>query len=60
MKNSNHNHSFSLADAHSMLRKMTMTSEIKSEISRQLIVQIASSQILSSLRVEDSITEFDD
>ncbi len=43
-----------------MLRKMTMTSEIKSEISRQLIVQIASSQILSSLRVEDSITEFDD
>ncbi len=36
-----------------------MTSEIKSEIFRQLTVQIAPSQILSSLRVVDSITEVD-
>jgi hypothetical protein len=38
MKNSNYNHSFNLADAHSILRKMTMTFEVKNEIFRQLIV----------------------
>ncbi len=34
-----------------------MTSKIKSEISRQLIVQIASSKVLSNLRVFDLIID---
>lgn len=51
-----HNHGSTLAGAHPALRKMTMTSEIKSEISRALTVQTASSKILSSLRIPDLIT----
>jgi hypothetical protein len=57
--NSRHNHFFSLVDAHLVLRKMTMTFEIKNEISRQLIVQIASSQIISSLRIINFILDWD-
>ncbi len=51
IRNSEHNHAFSVVDAHSALRKMIMTSKIRSEIFRQLIVQIALSKILSSLRL---------
>jgi hypothetical protein len=58
--NSRHNHFFSLVDAHFVLRKMTMTFEIKNEIFRQLIVQIASSQIISNLRITDSIIDWND
>jgi hypothetical protein len=57
--NSKHNHFFSLVDAHFVLRKMTMTFEVKNEISCQLIVQIASSQIISSLRIIDFIIDWD-
>ncbi len=51
IRNFEHNHAFSVVDAHSALRKMIMTSKIRSEIFRQLIVQIALSKILFSLRL---------
>jgi hypothetical protein len=51
VRNFEHNHAFSIVDAHSALRKMIMTSKIKNEIFRQLIVQIALSKILFSLRL---------
>jgi hypothetical protein len=62
MITSTHNHAVTLADAHSALRKLTMTTKIKSEISRVLTVQTASSKILFSLRVADLMTSvnFDD
>ncbi len=51
IRNFEHNHVFSVIDVHSALRKMIMTSKIKSEIFRQFIVQIAFSKILFSLRL---------
>jgi hypothetical protein len=54
-----HNYSFTLAEAHSSLRKIAMISKIKSEISRQLKVQVSTSKILSSLRIPDLIIEVD-
>jgi hypothetical protein len=51
IKNSKHNHAFIIVDAHSVLRRMTMTREIKNEIFKQMIVQITSREILSSLRL---------
>lgn len=62
MITSTHNHAATLTDAHSALRKLAMTSKVKSEVSRALIVQTASSKILFSLRVADSMIEvsFDD
>ncbi len=51
IRNFEHNHAFSVVDVHSALRKMIMTSKIKSRIFRQLIVQIAFSKILFSLRL---------
>jgi hypothetical protein len=55
MINDQHNHSFILADAHSVQRKIALTSEIRNDIARQLRVQTKSSQILSSLRIFDLI-----
>ena len=59
---STHNHASTLAGAHPALRKLAMTKEVKSEISRALIVQTAPFKILSSLRVADPTTgiNFDD
>ena len=51
--NEEHNHSSSLAGAHPVHRRMAMTAEVKSEISRQLTVQVAPSKVLSSLRIPD-------
>lgn len=51
-----HNHTATLAGAHPTLRKMTMTTEVKSEISRALTVQTAPSKILSSLRIFDPVS----
>ncbi len=51
IRNFEHNHAFSIVDAHSALRKMIMTSKVRSEIFRQLIVQPASFKILFSLRL---------
>jgi alcohol dehydrogenase class IV len=52
-----HNHSAILVEAHSVHRKLVMINEIKSEIFKALTVQIRSSQVLSSLRISDSVTE---
>jgi hypothetical protein len=54
-----HNHFFTFVEAHSSLRKIAMISKIKSEISRQLKVQVSTSKILSSLRILDLIIEVD-
>ncbi len=51
MKNEEHNHASSISDAHSVLRRMTMTREIKSEIRRQLIVQTMSEKIIFFIRL---------
>jgi hypothetical protein len=56
---SNHNHSSTLAEAHSALRKIAMTSKIKSEISRQLTVQVFASKVLSGIRIPNSIIDVD-
>jgi hypothetical protein len=53
IKNSKHNHAFSVAESHSVLRRMTMTDEIKNNVSRQLIVRTASSRVLSTLRLDE-------
>ncbi len=57
-----HNHEASLAKAHSVLRRLTMISEMRNDISRQLIVQMTSTKILSSLQISNFTTEinFDD
>ncbi len=54
--NSQHNHASTLVDAHSVHRRMILIVEIKSDINRQLTVQIASAQMLFSLRISDSAT----
>jgi hypothetical protein len=53
MINFDHSHESSAADAHSVLRRMTM-SKIKNEMTRQLIIQTASSKVLSVIRLDDS------
>jgi hypothetical protein len=53
----NHNHFFTFVDAHSILRKMIIISEIKNDISRQLNVQISSAKVLFALRIFDSVNE---
>jgi hypothetical protein len=40
IKNEDHNHASSIVDAYSVLRRMTMTREIKIEIKRQLTIQM--------------------
>jgi hypothetical protein len=55
MINDQHNHSFILDDFHSVQRKITLTAEIRNNVSRQLQVQTKSSQILSSLQIFDFI-----
>jgi hypothetical protein len=55
MINDQHNHSFTLVDAHSVQRKIALTSEIRNDIAKQLRVQTKSFQILSSLRIFDLI-----
>lgn len=58
--NGAHNHEFSLAGAHSVLRRIAMTDEIKSEIARALIIQTASAKIISGLRIADPTTGMND
>ncbi len=55
MINLRHNHSANLVDAHSVLRRFVMIAKTKSEIFRQVTVQIALSQILFNLKIFDSI-----
>jgi hypothetical protein len=52
-----HNHDFNFVDSHFILRKLIMTSEIKSQISRQIAVQITSFKIIFSLRIFDSVAK---
>jgi hypothetical protein len=51
---SEHNHVSIIVDAHSVHRRNVLTDEIKSEISRQLTVQVISKKMISSLRIQDS------
>ncbi len=55
--NERHNHSAILVDAHSAHRKIVMNEKMKSEIFKTLTVQIRLSQIISALRVLDSVTD---
>ncbi len=52
-----------MIEAHSVLRRMTMTREIKSEIQRQLTIQIVFFKIIFFVRLstisEDSADNFD-
>ncbi len=57
VKNLQHNHAFIIVDAHSVLKRMTMTREIKNEIFRQMIVQITSREILFNLRLSYAANE---
>lgn len=50
------NHTTTLTSAHLTLRKMAMITEVKSEISQALTMQIAPSKILSSLRIFDPVS----
>ncbi len=49
IKNEKHIHVSSIIDAHSALRRMTMTREMKIEIKRQLIVQIIVSREMKEI-----------
>jgi hypothetical protein len=53
--NERHNYSAIFVDVYSAHRKLAMNDEVKSEIFKTLIVQIKSSQIVSALRVFDSM-----
>jgi hypothetical protein len=55
--NFNHNHSFSLVEAHSIHRKIAMK-EIQNEINRQLRVQITSVKILINFRIIDLVIDY--
>jgi hypothetical protein len=57
--NSTHIHFFSLIDAYFVLRRLVMTKKIKSDISRQLIIQIALSQMFLTLRIANFIIDID-
>jgi hypothetical protein len=54
MIKSKHNHDSTIVDAYSVHRRNVLTDEIKSEISRQLTVQVISEKMISSLRIQDS------
>ncbi len=56
MINDRHNHSFTFVEAHSVQRRIAMNVDVKSDVSRQLRIQTISSQIISSLRIENLIT----
>jgi hypothetical protein len=64
MINLAHNYQLILAESHAVLRKITIIKEIKKNVSRQVIVQIASFKILFILRVDsnavNSLTKFRD
>jgi hypothetical protein len=57
-----HNHEAFFAEAHSVLRRLAMISEMRNDISRQLTVQMTSTKIVSNLQIFDLTTEinFDD
>jgi hypothetical protein len=55
--NERHNHSVIFVDVHSAHKKLAMNNEIKSEIFKALIIQIRSFQIISALRVFDSMID---
>jgi hypothetical protein len=50
MKNSTHNHSLTLQDSHSALRKLALTSKVKQQIATQTKTKAFSQQILHILR----------
>ncbi len=52
IRNSDHNHDVIIVKSHSILRRMTMTREMKNDIFKQLTVQTASSKILFTLRLD--------
>jgi hypothetical protein len=54
--NDRHNHSFTFVEFHFVRRRNVMNADVKNDVSRHLKIQIASSQIISSLRIENSIT----
>jgi hypothetical protein len=56
--NEKHNHEVSLINAHLVLRRIIMNEEVKVEFSRESRVQTTSSRILFSLRISDSIIEW--
>lgn len=55
VKNPEHNHVESAPGAHPVLRRMAMTSEVKSEMTRQLTIQTAPSKVLSAVRIDDPL-----
>ena len=54
IRNDTHNHEIILRDAHLVLRKMTMTHEMKQNIAHQFKTQITSTTILINLRLNDN------
>ena len=54
IRNDTHNHEIILRDAHLVLRKMTMTHEMKQNIAHQFRTQVTSTTILISLRLNDN------
>jgi hypothetical protein len=59
MINKKDNHSSSLVEAHSALRRMIMTEKVVSDIFRQLTVQISTTNVIFSLRVLDMNANLD-
>jgi histone-lysine N-methyltransferase SETD2 len=53
MKNSSHNHSLIIEEAHFALRKLAIISETVSKINYQSKTQVTSAQVLISMRLED-------
>lgn len=54
--NSEHSHVESAPGAYPVLRKIAMTSEIKSDVTRQFVIRIALFKVLSAVRVDDPLT----
>ncbi len=54
IKNSAHNHIFTLLESHSALRKLIMINEIQAEIAKQSRIRITSKQILITLRINEN------
>ena len=52
VKNSSHNHSSTLSESHSALRKIALNEKIMNSIQKQFRANIASAQILSILRLD--------
>ncbi len=53
MKNSNHNHSLIIEEAHLALRKLAIISETMNKIDYQSKTQVTSAQVLISMRLKD-------